>query len=38
MRNDFNPAWIGDLEGRAVKGAEKIMERTLARASHTHGV
>jgi hypothetical protein len=32
MRNYFNPAWIGDLEGRAVKGAEKIMERTVAPA------
>jgi len=32
MRNYFNPLWIGDLEGRAVKGAEKIMEGTLARA------
>jgi hypothetical protein len=32
MRNYFNPAWIGDLEGRAVKGAEKIMEGTLTRA------
>ena len=29
MRNYFNPAWIGDLEERAVKGAEKIMEGTL---------
>jgi len=32
MRNYFNPAWIGDLKERAAKGAEKIMERTLARA------
>jgi hypothetical protein len=29
MRNYFNPAWIGDLEGRATRGAEKIMEETL---------
>ena len=29
MRNYFNPAWIGDMEGRAVEGAEKIMEGTL---------
>jgi intergrase/recombinase len=32
MRNYFNPAWIGDLRERASKGAEKIMERTPARA------
>jgi hypothetical protein len=27
MRNYFNPAWIGDLEGRAVRGIKRIMER-----------
>jgi len=32
MRNYFNPAWIGDLEGRAARGAEKIMEGALPHA------
>jgi len=27
MRNYFNPAWIGDLEGRAIRGVKRIMER-----------
>jgi hypothetical protein len=27
MRNHFNPAWIGDLEGRAIRGIKRIMER-----------
>jgi len=27
MRNYFNPAWIGDLEGRASRGIKRIMER-----------
>lgn len=25
MRNYFNPAWIGDLGGRASEGAETIL-------------
>jgi intergrase/recombinase len=27
MRNYFNPAWIGDLEGRAIRGIKRIMEK-----------